>query len=220
MIRFDDTYVGYPGTQEVLHAVSFFIDRGQMCFLTGRTGAGKSTVLRAILKLVTPFHGAVTVNGVNVNSLTKARLPIFRRQIGVVLQDPQLLPDRTVFDNVAIPLMIVGMRGRSITTRVQTALDLVGLEDYQHRAPLTLSAGEQQRVGVARALVNNPALVLADEPTGNLDPPLSREILKLFENFNSHGTTVLIATHEISLLKDYQKYPMLQLEQGKVMQLV
>lgn len=220
MIHFDDTYVGYPGTQEVLHAVSFFVDRGQMCFLTGCTGAGKSTLLRTILKLVTPFHGAVAVNGVNLNNLTKARLPAFRRQIGVVLQDPQLLSDRTVFDNVAIPLMMVGMRGRSITTRVRALLDSVGLEGYQNRAPLTLSAGEQQRVSVARALVNNPALVLADEPTGNLDPHLSREILKLFENFNNHGTTVLIATHEVRLLKDYQKYPMLQLEQGKVRQLV
>lgn len=213
MIHFKEVYVRYPNTQEVLRNLSLDINPGTMNFLTGRSGAGKSTLLRTVLKLLTPFRGEAFISGINLHTVTKSQLPHFRRQIGVVFQDPQLLPNRTVFENVAIPLMIEGMKKTIINSRVGAILEEVDLRDCEHRAPQSLSAGEQQRVGIARALVNNPRLVLADEPTGNLDPALAREILSLFSDLNKHGTTVLVATHDATLLKEHD-YPVFKLEQG------
>ena len=217
MIHFANVYAGYPGVQEALRGVSLHIQHGQMCFLTGHSGAGKSTLLRTILRLLKPIHGTATVDNTDLNKLSERKLPEFRQRIGVVFQDPQLLPDRNIFDNIIIPLLATEQRKKHISTRVETVLERVGLSNYQDRLPNTLSVGEQQRIGIARALINNPRLILADEPTGNLDPELSREIFGLFENFNNHGATILIATHDVSLLAEYP-HPVLQLQQGRIVQ--
>lgn len=215
MIRLDDIYAAYAGSREALQGISLQIEHGQMCFLTGHSGAGKSTLLRTILRLLKPFRGTVEVDGINLNELTLKDLPNFRRRIGIVFQNPQLLPDRSVLENIAIPLLVTEERKKNIQTRVLTALEQVGLPNFAERMPVTLSSGEQQRVSIARALINNPRLVLADEPTGNLDPGLSREIFGLFSAFNSHGTTILIATHDISLLANYP-HRQIKLNQGRL----
>lgn len=215
MISFENVSVCYQSGKDALSNISFNIDHKQMTFLTGHSGAGKSTLLRTILKMVEPVKGRVVVDGVDLSKLTRRDLPEFRLRIGSVFQDPHLLPNRTVFENVAIPLRIMGMSENKIRNNVQTALGRVGLHNFQWRMPPTLSAGEHQRVGIARALVHRPRLLLADEPTGNLDPDLSREILKLFSHFNSHDTTILIATHDVSLLSTYN-HQVFRLDQGQL----
>ncbi len=215
MIQFEDVYASYPGSQEALQNISLAIEHGQMCFLTGHSGAGKSTLLRIILRLLRPFRGKVTVDGIDLDQLTDRDLPAFRRRMGIVFQNPHLLSDRSVFENIAIPLLVTEERRKNMRGRIFTALEQVGLPGFAERIPNTLSAGEKQRVGIARALVNNPRLVLADEPTGNLDPGLSREILNLFSDFNSHGTTILIVTHDISLLEGYS-HRQISLHQGRL----
>jgi len=215
VIQFEDVYASYPGSQEALQNISLAIEHGQMCFLTGHSGAGKSTLLRIILRLLRPFRGKVTVDGIDLDQLTDRDLPAFRRRMGIVFQNPHLLSDRSVFENIAIPLLVTEERRKNMRGRIFTALEQVGLPGFAERIPNTLSAGEKQRVGIARALVNNPRLVLADEPTGNLDPGLSREILNLFSDFNSHGTTILIVTHDISLLEGYS-HRQISLHQGRL----
>ena len=200
MIRFDNACKRYPGGYDALRQVNFFIPSGQMAFLTGHSGAGKSTLLKLIALLERPSRGQVFVNGQNLAKISRKRIPFFRREIGIIFQNHQLLFDRTVYDNVALPLIIAGSPHREIGKRVRAALDKVGLLNKEKVYPITLSGGEQQRVGIARAVVNKPALLLADEPTGNLDPELSREVMHIFEDFSQVGVTVLVATHDLDMI--------------------
>ena len=201
MITFEHVSKRYPGGASALLDVNFHIDAGEMVFLTGHSGAGKSTLLRLVLMLEQATGGQVVVNGRNL-SKTSARLaPQVRRQIGMIFQDHKLLSDKTVFDNVSLPLMIAGMRYPEIRKRVRAVLDKVGLLGKEKSWPLMLSGGEQQRVGVARAVVGMPPVLLADEPTGNLDPQLSKELFGLFRQLNGQGVTVLIASHDLTLIR-------------------
>lgn len=201
MIQFDNVSKRYPCGHEALSRVSFQLDAREMAFLTGHSGAGKSTLLKLIMLMEQPSQGHVLVGGKSLQSMGRAGIPQLRRRIGVVFQNHHLLFDRTVYDNVALPLQICGVDHREIGRRVRAALDKVGLLDKEKAMPITLSGGEQQRVGIARAVVNKPALLLADEPTGNLDPELSAEIMQLFRDFNQVGVTVLIASHDIALIE-------------------
>jgi cell division transport system ATP-binding protein len=200
MIRFSEVYKRYPNQHEALSGLSFELDKGEMAFLTGHSGAGKSTLLKLIALIERSSHGQVWVNNQNLTRLPKWKVPYYRRKIGLVFQDHNLLHDRTVFDNVALPLIIAGENHREIGRRVRAALDKVGLLNKERSLPIALSGGEQQRVGIARAVVNRPPVLLADEPTGNLDPDLSREIMHLFEQFNQVGVTVFIASHDLELI--------------------
>jgi cell division transport system ATP-binding protein len=200
MIRFSEVYKRYPNQHEALSGLSFELDKGEMAFLTGHSGAGKSTLLKLIALIERSSHGQVWVNNQNLTRLPKWKVPYYRRKIGLVFQDHNLLHDRTVFDNVALPLIIAGENHREIGRRVRAALDKVGLLSKERSLPIALSGGEQQRVGIARAVVNRPPVLLADEPTGNLDPDLSREIMHLFEQFNQVGVTVFIASHDLELI--------------------
>jgi len=201
MITFEHVSKRYPGGVSALLDLNFHIDAGEMVFLTGHSGAGKSTLLRLILMLEQASGGQVLVNGRNL-SKTPARLtPQVRRQIGMIFQDHKLLSDKTVFDNVCLPLMIAGMRYSEIRKRVRAVLDKVGLLSKEKMWPLMLSGGEQQRVGIARAIVSMPPVLLADEPTGNLDPQLSKELFALFRQLNAQGVTVLIASHDLALIR-------------------
>jgi len=215
LIRFDNVRKTYTGGHEALKGVSFELAAGDMAFLTGHSGAGKSTVLRLIAHIDKATRGQVIVNDVNLDRLRARQVPYFRRGIGVIFQDHRLLHDRTVFDNVALPLVIDGCRHREIARRVRAALDKVGLLGREKSFPVTLSGGEQQRVGIARAVVNKPPVLIADEPTGNLDPELSAEIMGLFAQFNQVGVTVMIATHDIGLISR-MPYPIITLQHGRL----
>jgi len=205
MIRFDNVSKRYETGYEALSRVSFDIARGEMVFLTGHSGAGKSTLLKLIMHMEKSSQGQVLVNAQNLNRLKASQVPYFRRNVGVVFQNHQLLFDRSVFDNVALPLQIAGNHHAEVARRVRAALAKVGLLGKEQSNPIMLSGGEQQRVGIARAVVNKPALLLADEPTGNLDPVLSAEIMDLFQQFNQVGVTVLIASHDLALVDRLQK---------------
>lgn len=215
MIRFSDVYKRYSNQHEALSGLSFELSKGEMAFLTGHSGAGKSTLLKLIALIERSSHGQVWVNNQNLTRLPKWKVPYYRRKIGLVFQDHNLLHDRTVFDNVALPLIIAGENHREIGRRVRAALDKVGLLGKERSLPIALSGGEQQRVGIARAVVNRPPVLLADEPTGNLDPALSREIMDLFEQFNQVGVTVFIATHDLELI-NRMPYRHITLEQGRL----
>lgn len=204
VISFQHVFKRYPQGPDALRNVTLEISRGEMVFLTGHSGAGKSTLLRLIAAIERCTQGQLVVNGEDLNEISSRRIPYFRRRIGFVFQSPRLLPDRTVFDNVALPLIISGYPYRDILRRVRAALDKVGLLRKAGFYPITLSGGEQQRVGIARSVVNKPQVLLADEPTGNLDPALSWEIMLLFRQFNRFGVTVLVATHDISLIQQMQ----------------
>ncbi len=201
MIVFSDVSKSYLGKKDALKQVGLRIERGEMCFITGRSGAGKSTLLRLVGLLEVATRGQIVVDGQNLGRLKRSQTPSYRRKIGFVFQDHKLLPERSVFDNVALPLVIKGVNRHEIGRRVRAALDKVGLLHKERGYPSALSSGEQQRVGIARAVVHRPPIVLADEPTGNLDPELSLEIMHLFEQFNRVGVTVLIATHEVGLVR-------------------
>ena len=215
MIRFDRVFKRYPNGREALSEFSFELATGDMCFLTGHSGAGKSTVLRLIALLERPTRGQVVVNGRNTGTLRRGAIPAFRRQVGVVFQDHRLLDDRPVYDNVALPLAIAGVPRRETDKRVRAALDQVGLLGRERTFPLELSAGEQQRVGIARAVITKPPVLIADEPTGNLDPDLALEVMNLFQRFNSVGVTVMVATHDVHLL---DRFPVrrIHIEQGRL----
>lgn len=200
MIRFDGVSKRYPGGHEALSNLSFHLPPGGFAFLTGHSGAGKSTLLKLIMRMEKPTLGQVLINGKNLNRLHSSQVPYYRRRVGVVFQNHHLLFDRSVYDNVALPLQVSGHPHGEIPRRVRAALDKVGLLDRERANPITLSSGEQQRVGIARAVVHKPRILLADEPTGNLDPQLSGEIMTLFRDFNQVGVTVLIATHDIALI--------------------
>ena len=201
MIAFNEVTKRYPNGYEALRRVSFNIEQGEMVFLTGHSGAGKSTLLRLIALIERNTQGQIIVNGQHLGRLPAAKIPYLRRNIGVTFQDHHLLTDRTVFDNVALPLVIAGYRPQEIRRRVRAALDKVGLLSKEKNYPITLSGGQQQRVGIARAVVNKPPILLADEPTGNLDPTLAKEVMQLFLQFNQVGVTVLIASHALGLIK-------------------
>ena len=201
MIVFEHVAKRYAGGVQALSDVNFRLDPGEMAFLTGHSGAGKSTLLRLIALLERPSRGQVLFEGRNVGRLSRRQIPALRRRVGVIFQDHKLLTDRTVFDNVALPLHIAGLSFAEIKRRVGAALDQVGLRDKSGMQVPVLSGGEQQRVGIARAIVAKPPLLLADEPTGNLDPALSEELMRLFCTLNELGTTVLIATHDLYLVR-------------------
>jgi len=213
MIRFDNVSKTYPGGSLALKNVSFELGAGEMAFLTGHSGAGKSTLLKLMSLMETPSSGSVYINGKHLGSVDYHQIPYVRRGIGMIFQNHNLLMDRTVFDNVALPLIIEGYSHKETKARVEAALDKVHLLDKVKCLPNMLSGGEQQRVGIARAIVNKPPILLADEPTGNLDPKLSLEIIKLFEELNDVGVAVLIATHDLGLIARL-RYRTLTLKQG------
>jgi cell division transport system ATP-binding protein len=215
MIDFTHVFKRYPGGFDALRDINLRIEAGEMAFITGHSGAGKSTLLRLITAIERPTRGEAAVNGRNLTKLPRRRIPYFRREIGVVFQDYKLLFDRTVYDNVALPLIVTGTEDKEIPKRVRAALEMVGLLDKERMLPVTLSGGEQQRVGIARAVVNKPPLLLADEPTGNLDSKLADEILDLFLDFHHHGVTVLIATHDLHLI-DRARRRVIELNHGEL----
>ncbi|OCG45847.1 cell division ATP-binding protein FtsE [Gilliamella sp. Fer1-1] len=215
MIQFQRVSKIYSGGKPALQNISFTLSSGEMAFLTGHSGAGKSTLMRLTCGLEKANDGKVLLNGIDVSNLKKHDIPFLRRTIGMVFQDHQLLMDHTVYDNVAIPLIILGKPAEEIRSRVSASLDKVGLIDKMKFYPIQLSGGEQQRVGIARAIVNHPSVLLADEPTGNLDDKLSRDILKLFEEFNQAGVTVLMATHNIGLIRR-KHHRILHLTEGRL----
>ncbi len=215
MIRFDNISKRYPGGHEALSNVSFHLPRGEMAFLTGHSGAGKSTLLKLVALIERPSRGNLILDGVNLSNIANRKIPYVRRNIGIVFQNHHLLYDRSVFDNVALPLIIAGFQHKEVGRRVRASLDQVGLLSKEKSAPITLSGGEQQRVGIARAIVHKPGLLLADEPTGNLDKALSKEIMALFTRFNDVGVTILIASHDLELIKDTHS-PIVNLQQGRL----
>ena len=200
MISFSRVSKRYPGGHQALQDVSFSIDAGELVFVTGHSGAGKSTLLKLLVAIERPTSGSIIVNGQNVGALTRRAVPFMRRSFGLVFQDHKLLFDRNVYENVALPLQISGYPGRDAARRVRAALDKVGLLKYESAMPITLSGGEQQRLCMARAIVHRPAILLADEPTGNLDADYALEIGELIRSFNQVGVTAIIATHDQSLL--------------------
>lgn len=215
MIRLDHVFKRYPGGYDALKDINLHVDEGSMAFLTGHSGAGKSTLLKLIAAMERPTRGQVIVNQRNLNKLGRRGIPYYRRGLGVVFQDHRLLMDRTVFDNVALPLVVAGVSHRELGRRVRAALDKVGLLHKEKALPITLSGGEQQRVGIARAVVNKPPVLLADEPTGNLDPGLSAEIMDLLADFSDHGVTVLVATHDLEQVHRLKR-PVIQLRNGEI----
>ena len=215
MIQFDRVSKRYPNGKDALSNVGFTLPAGQLTFLTGHSGAGKSTLLKLIMMIERPTQGQVLIDNQNLNGFSNRHIPLLRRKIGMVHQNHQLLFDRSVFDNVALPLIIAGYARADIGKRVRAALDKVGLLDKEKLNPIMLSGGEQQRVGIARAVVNKPPLLLADEPTGNLDPALSEEIMDLFKDFARVGVAVLIATHDLSLIARYN-HRLLTLREGRL----
>lgn len=216
MIQFNHVTKRYGSSHDILNDVSFELSSGEMAFLTGRSGAGKSTLLKLIAMLERPTSGKIVVNDFQLSQLKRKSIPLLRREIGIIFQNYKLLNDRTVFDNVALPLLISDAFDRvEMGRRVRAALDMVGLLSKEQAYPLTLSGGEQQRVGIARAVVNRPSVLLADEPTGNLDPVLSREIMHIFEQFNRVGVTVLVASHDVKLIRE-MNYPVYAIDHAKV----
>lgn len=215
MIELHHVTKRYRESGEALADVSFGIDRGEMVFLTGHSGAGKSTLLRLIPLIERPSRGEIVLDGQRIENLSARKIPFLRRKLGLIFQDYRLLNDRSVFDNVALPLLITGHNPLEVGRRVRAALDKVGLLRKEKRNPLALSGGEQQRVGIARAIVHKPPIILADEPTGNLDPELSEEIMNLFRDFNSVGVTTLIASHDRDLVARFGRRT-LQLEHGRL----
>ncbi len=215
MIRFEHVAKRYPSGHEALTELSFELERGEMAFVTGHSGAGKSTLLKLIALLERPSRGQVTVDGQNLAHTRRRGIAPLRRRIGMVFQDHRLLLDRSVFDNVALPLVIAGVAREEIGKRVRASLDKVGLLGRESDAPVALSTGEQQRVGIARAIVAKPPVLIADEPTGNLDPQLSAEVMALFGEFQQVGTTVLVASHDLALIKRMGKR-VLVLDHGRL----
>ncbi|NMH60235.1 cell division ATP-binding protein FtsE [Alteromonas ponticola] len=215
MIKFEQVSKTYPGGQRALSKVNFHIEPGEMAFLTGHSGAGKSTLLKLISIMERPTVGRVLINGHDLNTITRRQIAFIRRDIGMIFQNHHLLMDKSVFDNVALPLIIEGYTRKETSRRVEAALEMVGLSQKAKNSPLMLSGGEQQRVGIARAVVNKPPLLLADEPTGNLDPKLSMEIISLFEDFNQAGVSVFIATHDLGLIAR-MRYRTLTLRNGQM----
>lgn len=218
MIQFERVSKVYSGNQPALQNINFRLNSGEMSFLTGHSGAGKSTLLRLIWGLEQANDGHILINNYDITRIKKQHIPYLRRNIGMIFQDHQLLMDHSVYDNVAMPLIILGKSAEEVRHRVSAALDKVHLMDKIKYYPIQLSGGEQQRVGIARAIVNKPMILLADEPTGNLDETLSKGILQLFEELNRTGVTVLMATHNIGLIRE-QHYRVLNLQHGRLVRI-
>lgn len=215
MIRFDRVAKRYPNGHIGLHELTVHVRRGEFLFVTGHSGAGKSTMMRLLLAMERPTAGKLLLAGQDLGKIRNSQIPFLRRQIGVVFQNHQLLFDRSVFDNVALPLHILGLSKEEVNARVSLALERVSLKDKAMQSPSDLSTGQQQRVGIARAIVHQPALLLADEPTGNLDPKLAAEIMAVFEEINRLGTTVIIASHDLPLIAR-MRHRMLTLQRGRL----
>jgi len=215
LVSFSSVAKRYPGGQEALRSVTFSVDAGELAFVTGRSGAGKSTLLKLIAAIERPTSGSVIVNGQNVGALKRAAVPYLRRNIGLVFQDQKLLYDRSVFDNVMLPLAFSGLPPREAARRARAALDKVGLLAREKANPIQLSGGEQQRLAIARAVVNRPAILIGDEPTANLDAESAGLILDVFVGFNQVGVTVLIATHDQGLVGRFGRR-VLRLEEGRI----
>ena len=215
MIRFNQVSKRYAGGYEALDNINFSLGVGEMAFLTGHSGAGKSTLLKLIALLEQPSSGQIVVNEQRLDQLKKRDIARYRSSLGITFQSPHLLNDRTVFANVALPLHVQGVAPKTITKRVHAALDMVGLLPREKLLPNSLSGGEQQRVGIARAIVHKPAILLADEPTGNLDADLSRDVMQLFEQLNQAGVCVLVATHDLALIAS-MKHRIVMLKGGRV----
>ncbi len=205
MIVFNNVSKIYDNGVQALENVDLFIDKGEFVFLVGSSAAGKSTMIRLMLKEIDPTEGNVIINDVDVTALTRKEIPYFRRTIGVVFQDYRLLPNKTAYENVAFAMEVVGASRREIRRQVPNVLSMVGLTNKAKMYPNELSGGEQQRVSIARAIVNNPAVLIADEPTGNLDPETAGEIMEIMERINHRGTTVIMATHAEKIVNDMQK---------------
>ena len=214
MIELQNVSKHYPGNRIALSSLNLAMEQGEMAFLTGASGAGKSTLLKLIAAIERPTRGQVLIDRRNISRVSKRKIPALRRGMGIVFQDHHLLYDRNVFDNVSLPLQIAGYAQVDIKRRVRAALDKVSLLDKELVMPITLSGGEQQRVGIARAVVNKPVILLADEPTGNLDPELSAEIMRLFADFNQVGVTVLVASHDLDLITRMDKR-IIRLQNGR-----
>ena len=215
MIVFNQVTKRYPGGFEALSQINFRVEKNEMVFLTGHSGAGKSTLLKLIAMLESPSSGEIIVHDQPLNMLKKKHIALYRSQLGITFQTPHLLKNQTVFDNVALPLLVKGENRAFIAKRVHAALDMVGLLNRQKMLPVHLSCGEQQRVGIARAVIHKPTILLADEPTGNLDPELSSEIMSVFTQLNQVGVSVLIATHDLPLIAS-MKNRMIMLKGGRI----
>ena len=216
MINFDNVSKQYKNSNTpALDGINLNIEQGEFIFLVGQSGSGKSSLLRLLLKEETPSSGTVTVDGIDVAKLPNRKVPAFRRTMGIVFQDFRLLPGKTVFDNVSFGMEVIGKSKKEIQQRIPALLELVGLEEKAHRLPSELSGGEQQRVALARAFVNKPKLLLADEPTGNLDPSTSVGIMKLLDRINRTGTTIVMATHDVAIV-DQMRKRIVQMENGKI----
>jgi cell division transport system ATP-binding protein len=215
MLEFDNVSMRYQEVGDVLRNVSFRLTKGEIAFLTGHSGAGKSTLFKLIAMIERGNRGKIMFNKRDLSQIRSSQIPFIRREMGLIFQDYKLLNDRTVFDNVALPLVMMGYSAKEINGLVRAALSKVGLLGKERKLPLTLSGGEQQRVGIARAVVHKPLIILADEPTGNLDPELSAEIMHLFEQFQNVGVSVLIATHDISLISTLN-HRVLRLDHGNL----
>ena len=205
MIEFTDVVKSYREGNDALKGINMQIEDGEFCFLVGPSGSGKSTIIKLITGELKPTSGTVHVNGYSLERIRKREIPYLRRTVGVVFQDFRLISKMTVYDNVAFAMRVVGSREREIRERVPYVLDLVGLSSKEHRHPGELSGGEQQRLAIARALINNPSTIIADEPTGNLDPQMSFEIMSLLQEINNLGTTMLVVTHAKDLVERFSK---------------
>ncbi|MDO8961048.1 MAG: cell division ATP-binding protein FtsE [Methylophilus sp.] len=216
MIVFDQVTKRYPSSGDILQQVSFTINEGDMVFVTGHSGAGKSTLLKLIAAIERPTQGTVLINNQNVSKINNAALPYLRRKFGLIFQDHKLLYDRNCFHNVALPLSINGITGDEASKRIRAALDKVGLLHKERAMPITLSGGEQQRLAIARAVVSRPAILIADEPTGNLDTTYAADIMQLFQAFNQVGVTVIIAMHDTANVLQETSYQTLHLDKGRL----
>ncbi len=217
MLKFDRVFKRYPEGGDALIDISFQLQKAEMVFLTGHSGAGKSTLLKLIAMMERCTRGQLVFEGQNLNHLKEKQIPFVRRQLGLIFQDYKLLYNRTVFDNIALPLVVSGFGYQEIVRRVRAVLEQVGLSGKEKKYPLALSGGEQQRVGIARAVINKPKLILADEPTGNLDPELSDEIMSLFGRFQQVGVTILIASHDYALVEKFHTR-VLHLDHGRLVE--
>ncbi len=215
MILFDDVYKSYPNGTNALNGVSFEINDGEFVFIIGASGAGKSTVIKLLMHEVIPTGGKVVVGDFDIKKMKNSKVPMLRRSMGVVFQDFRLIDTMTVFENVAFAMRAVGCSQRTIRRRVPYVLGIVGLGHKAKNYPPELSGGEQQRVALARALVNNPHMIIADEPTGNVDPEMAREIMELLNQINQNGTTVIVVTHDNTLVNEFNKR-VIHIEKGRV----
>lgn len=215
MIQFDDVYKNYPNGTNALNGVSFKIDDGEFVFIIGPSGAGKSTLIKLLLREEKQSSGKIIVNDFKLNKMKKSKVPMLRRSMGVVFQDFRLIDTMTVYENVAFAMRVIGCSNKMIRRRVPYVLGIVGLGHKSNNYPKELSGGEQQRVALARALVNNPKTIIADEPTGNVDPALAREIMELLIEINKMGTTVMVITHDDALVDEFNKR-VIALEKGQI----